>query len=180
MSDLRLFLQLIVGTTTSKDVVIKFRKSLNDMFKDQCSRFPVEMGGVLPPKHAKIGGIMAALGRKKSALARERYEDPGLNHLTRTRLSKDQLERISMYGLIDGAPKPLKFSTFVSPQVHFTVIAGLSMFMRSDTVLSLRLPSVFVLPCPGPSCRQTCTLLAFCTDDVSRAPIYVVSFYLML
>lgn len=170
LSHLLLCAQPRPGTKMSKDVVKQFRKTLNDMYREQKARFAEQMAGVLPPREADLQGTLNALDREKASDALANWDDPGRNHLPYMRLSNSQLDTICKYGLFDDAPAPRKNSFVVGPQLHFTVIAGLTMFMRSvtrsDTLLSLRMPSFFVMPCPGPSSEMENTLLCFCTDDV--------------
>jgi len=94
------------------------------------------MNGVLPPSEADLQGILNALDREKASDARANWDDPGRNDLPFIRLSNFQLGTICKYGLFDDAPAPRKDSFLVGPQLHFTAIAGLTMFMRSDTLLS--------------------------------------------
>lgn len=162
-----LCLQVIPGSTTSKDVIKKHRKSLNDLYIDQCARYPEEMECVQPPRTANVSSVLASLGRLKAVKSKDRHEDPGKNHLTNTRLTAAQLEIISSYGVTDSAPKPRTFAYDVGSELHFTVTSGLTMLLRSDTVLSIKLPNLFVMPCPGLPGLQPCTLLCICTDDVS-------------
>jgi len=162
-----LCMQIIAGKKMTKDVVLQFRKSLNDMYEEQISRYSEEMKDVLPPSTANIDGLVKALGREKAAEALANQDDPGRHHLTFKRLSDLQLERISRYGLFDDGPAPRKNAFDVCPQLHFIVTAGLTMLLRSDTVLSLRMTSFSVMPCPGHSGQEENMLLCFCYNEVS-------------
>ena len=159
----------------TKDVLKKHAKSLNDMFKDQRARIGEVMTGLLAPKTANTATILGGLGRKKASAASASYVDAGVNHVPHMRLTPEALDRVLAYGIIDNAPKPLTFASSISPQCHFVVVAGHTVFMRSDMAVALKLTTFFVMPCPGPEGRQPNKLLGFCTKNVSRASELVVT-----
>ena len=61
-----LCMQIIAGKKMTKDVVLQFKKSLNDMYEEQISRYSEEMKDVLPPSTANIDGLVKALGHQYS------------------------------------------------------------------------------------------------------------------
>ena len=132
----------------TKDVLKKHAKSLNDMFKDQRARYGEVMTGLLAPKTANTASILGGLGRKKASAASASYVDAGVNHMPHMRLTPEALDRVLAYGIIDNAPKPFTFASSISPQCHFVVVAGHTVFIaqrhgsctKADNLLCDALP----------------------------------------
>ena len=151
--------QPIPGSTVTEDMVLKLKKSMNDLYLEQQARFPLEMVDFLPPKNAELAPIFAGLSRAKAAVFKDNFEDPGVHHAHRQRLTEQQAEDVSMFGLLDKAKGWPRNSLVIEPEFHFTATAGLVAFLRSDSALSIMLTNLFVMNAPpwesgGASCTK--------------------------
>lgn len=159
-------------------MVLKVKKALNDLYLQQLASNPLEMVGVLPPKNAKLASVLASLMRAKKAASIAGFDDPGLHHSHHQRLTEQQLNDVSAYGLLDNAMGPLRNSLVIGPEFHWTATAGLVAFLRSDSALSVLLTNLFVMNAPSRESggRQLCKVLGICMGNVRpltpRARVY--------
>ena len=126
------------------------------------------MVDILPPKNAKLAPILAGLSRAKAAVFKDNFEDPGVHHAHRQRLTEQQAEDVSMFGLLDKAKGWPRNSLVIGPEFHFTATAGLVAFLRSDSALSIMLTNLFVMNAPPRESggRQLCKVLGMCMGNV--------------
>jgi hypothetical protein len=136
------------------------------------------MVDVPPPKTAKLATVLASLSRAKAAASKANYEDPGAHHAPRQRLTEQQAEDVSGYGLLDNAKGPPRNSLVIGPEFHWTATAGWVGFLRSDSALNVMLTNLFVMDGPPRESggRQLCKVLGMCMGDVRpltpRARVY--------